>query len=200
MAVLLIPGKGVLHPRAVPAEGTVSPHLRLSKHKVFAAGTSEDGFGHDAAGLMEQGRRNVGRLLPPWDDNFKQRAGSSCSSMSTAVTLVRSDAERRGAALVQCLSPLAFAFAQPLQQAEPGLAENSSPPSTGRDPCVALCAAPRHWGKRAHLRHAAATAAFKRTFSTLGLGSAHLTASREQPPFKRLLLLCNPSKWPFHLL
>lgn len=50
-------------------------------------------------------------------------------------------------ALVQCLSPLAFAFTQPLQQAKPGLAENAFPPSAGQDPRVARTAAPLAWGK-----------------------------------------------------
>lgn len=37
-----------------------------------------------------------------------------------------------------------------------------------------------------------------RIHCTLRLGSAHLTASSEQVPFKRLFFLCNPSKRHFH--
>lgn len=43
----------------------MSPHLHLSKHEVFAAAMSEDGFEHNTACQMEQGRWNMGGLLPP---------------------------------------------------------------------------------------------------------------------------------------
>ena len=106
MAVLPIPCKGSPHPRVVPAEGNMSPHLHLSKHEVFAATMSEDEFEHDTACQMEQGRCNVGCLLPPWHNNFRQRAGSSRGSMSTAVTVVWAAAERHSA--TSCLGPVPF--------------------------------------------------------------------------------------------
>lgn len=106
MAVLPIPCKGSPHPRVVRAEENMSPHLHLSKHEVFAAAMSEDGFEHDTVCQMGQGRRNVGCLLLPWDHNFWWRTGSSHGSGSAAVTLVWAAAERRGA--TSCLSPVPF--------------------------------------------------------------------------------------------
>lgn len=88
MAVLPIPCEGLPHPRAVPAEGNASPHPHRSKHRVFAAARGDDGFEHHTACQTERGRCKVGCLLPPWDSNFRQRAGSNHGSMSAAVTLV----------------------------------------------------------------------------------------------------------------
>lgn len=51
---------------------------------------------------------------------------------------------------------------------------------------------PQHSPFQAHTEHAGFTA-------PLGLGSAHLTASTQQVPFKRLFFLFSPSKRHFHL-
>lgn len=156
--------KGSLHPRAVPAEGNVSPHLHLSEHKVFAAPMSRDGFEHHTTYQMEEGRCSLGCLLLPRGNKFWQRVYAS-GSMSTAVTLVWTAAETRS--VTSCLHPVPFpscvCFCTATPPAKLGLAENSFPALAGQDPSVAPHAAPQHWGNQAQWQP---TATFNCTFNT----------------------------------
>lgn len=164
-AVLPIPArKGSLHPRVVPAEGDVSPHLHCSQQETFAAANSRDVFEHDTACWVELGKWNVGCFLPPWNNNLWQGAGSSHGSMATVETLVWAATERRGG--TSCFGPVSFLSGICFHTAARASWTGAGRESVSPFPNVAIHAAPQHQCQRAQLWQPPATAAFKHMFST----------------------------------